>query len=215
VYLDRVLERQAQGTTRTGARGLVRGAVMIALLSAADQLIVRQPVLGPTFWALFDVLVHGAVALAVAGPAIRRAQYKRRALALSGLAYLSATALDLDHFVAAGSLDVRAALVLAARPPTHSLTFALLLGAVLSRFSRDRDVGWVAFAAVASHVLRDAAMGTAPLLWPLAVVRVPWWAYVCGVLGLVWASRAWKSEVPGTCDSSTKILSAPDRLVPQ
>lgn len=211
MYQDRVLERQAQGTTGAGARGLVRGAAMIVLLSAADRTIVRQPFLGPTFWAVVDALVHGAVALAVAGPSIRRSRSKRRALALAGFAYLSATALDLDHFVAAGSLDVRAALALAARPPTHSLTFALLLGVVLSRLSRDREIGWVAFAAVASHVLRDAAMGTAPLLWPLAIDRVPWWAYACGELGLVWASRAWKSKMLDTCGSSAEILSAPDR----
>jgi membrane-bound metal-dependent hydrolase YbcI (DUF457 family) len=185
---------------------------MIALLSAVDRIILCQPILGQTFWAALDVLVHGAVALVVAGPCIRRAQSARRAITLSGLAFLSATVLDLDHFAAAGSLDVRAALALAARPPTHSLTFALLFGAVLSRLSRDHTAGWVAFVALASHVLRDAAMGTAPLLWPLAVDKVPLWAYACGELGLAWASCAWKYKVLGTCPSE-EILPAPDGLV--
>ena len=188
MYLGRAIAHQRGGAARAGAHRLGRAAALIALLSVADQAIARQPFLGQTFWAACDVLVHGAVALVVARPHIRRARSARRALALSGLAFLSATALDLDHFAAAGALDVRAALVLPARPPTHSLTFALLLGAVLYRLSRDRTAGWVAFVAVASHVLRDAAMGTAPLLWPLAVDRVPWWVYVCGELALVWAS---------------------------
>jgi membrane-bound metal-dependent hydrolase YbcI (DUF457 family) len=191
---------------------------MIVLLSAADRIIVRQPFLGRAFWAAFDLFVHGAVALVVAGPCIRRAPSARRALRLSGLAFLSATALDLDHFVSAGSLDVRAALALAARPPTHSLTFALLCGAVLSHLSRDRAAGWVAFAALASHVLRDAAMGTAPLLWPLSVDTVPWWAYACGELGLVWVSCAWGSKVPRhgnlrLLEAPREILSAPEGLV--
>jgi membrane-bound metal-dependent hydrolase YbcI (DUF457 family) len=159
------------------------------------------------------VAVHGVVALVVAGPCIRRAQSKRRALA--GLAFLSATALDLDHFAAAGSLDIHAALALVKRPPTHSLAFALLSGIALSRLSRDRAAGWVAFAAVASHVLRDAAMGTAPLLWPLSFDHVPWWAYACGEVGLVWASYARTAKGTGTWGSFTAIRPAADRLVRQ
>ena len=124
---------------------------MLVFLSCADRIVVRRPFLGRPFWAVIDVLVHGAVALAVTGPCIRRATRGKRALALSGLAFLSATVLDLDHFVAAGSLDLHAALSLAARPPTHSLTFALLLGTATSLLSRDRAAGWVVFAALASH----------------------------------------------------------------
>ena len=194
MHLDRVIGRKERWSIPAAARVLALGAAMLALLSCADLLIARQAFLGRTFWAAFDVLVHGAVALLVAGPCIRRAPSARRALVLSGLAFLSATVLDLDHFVAAGSLDVRAALSLAARPPTHSLSFALLLGAVTSLLSRDRAAGWVVFAAIASHVLRDAAMGTAPLLWPLGADAVPRWVYCWGEVGLMLASCEW---VPG------------------
>jgi len=188
VHLGWVVARKRRWSSPAGARVLARGAAMLVFLSCADRIIVRRPFLGRPFWAAFDVFVHGAVALLVAGPCIRRATRGKRALALSGLAFLSATVLDLDHFVAADSLDVRAALSLAARPPTHSLTFALLLGAATSLLSRDRAAGWVVFAAIASHVLRDAAMGTAPLLWPLSVDAVPRWVYGWGEVGLMLAS---------------------------
>jgi hypothetical protein len=75
------------------------------------------------------------------------------------------------------------------------LTFALLVGALAGLLCRDRAAGWVAFAGIASHVLRDAAMGTAPLLWPLGVDAVPWWAYASGEFGLMLGS-----SVPGTYD---------------
>jgi membrane-bound metal-dependent hydrolase YbcI (DUF457 family) len=166
---------------------------MLVLLSCADRMIARRPFWGRAFWAALDVLVHGAVALLVAEPCIRRAASRKQALVLSGLAFVSATALDVDHFISAGTLEVGAALSLAARPPTHSLTFALMIGALTSLFFRDRTAGWVAFAAIASHVLRDAAMGTAPLLWPLSVDAVPRWAYICGELGLLLASRAFRA----------------------
>jgi membrane-bound metal-dependent hydrolase YbcI (DUF457 family) len=189
------LERKVQWPAWPAARTLAKGAALLALLSCADHVIVRQPVLGRAFWAAFDVLVHGAVALAVTGPCIRRAPNRRQAPLLAGLAFVPATVLDLDHFISAGTLDVNAALSLAERPPTHSLTFALLVGALAGLLCRDRAAGWVAFAGIASHVLRDAAMGTAPLLWPLGVDAVPWWAYASGEVGLMLGSN-----VPGTYD---------------
>ena len=196
VHLGWVVGRKRRCSAPAGARVLARGAAMLVFLSCADRIVVRRPFLGRPFWAVIDVLVHGAVALAVTGPCIRRATRGKRALALSGLAFLSATVLDLDHFVAAGSLDLHAALSLAARPPTHSLTFALLLGTATSLLSRDRAAGWVVFAALASHVLRDAAMGTAPVLWPLGADAVPRWLYGCGELGLLLVSCGC---VPGCC----------------
>jgi len=188
--LDRTAARQDRQRRLPAAYALARGAAVLVLLSCADRLIVRRPFWGRAFWAAFDVLVHGAVALVVTGSCIRQARSRKRAVALSGLAFVAATTLDVDHFVAAGSLDIGPALALAHRPPTHSLTFALAVGAAVRLVSRDREASWLAFAGIASHVLRDAAMGTAPLLWPLSVDAVPRWAYLCGELGLLLASGA-------------------------
>ena len=48
--------------------------------------------------------------------------------------------------------------------PTHSLTFALLVSGGGYLFSGSLTTAWVVFAALTSHVLRDASVGTAPLL---------------------------------------------------
>jgi hypothetical protein len=193
MYLDRITTRRIRQRRLPAAYALAQGAAALLLLSCADRLIVRRPFLGRAFWAAFDVLVHGAVALVVARPCIRQARGRKRALALSGLTFAAATALDVDHFVSAGSLDLGPALALVDRPPTHSLTFALAVGAAVRLASRDREASWVALTGIASHVLRDAAMGTAPLLWPLSIDAVPRWAYVCGELGLLLASGAFWS----------------------
>jgi len=44
---------------------------------------------------------------------------------------------------------------------------------------------WALFAALASHVLRDAPSGTAPLLWPLPSTSVPRWLPYGGELALL------------------------------
>jgi len=78
-----------------------------------------------------------------------------------------------DHFVPARSCSFWTATHLDKRPPTHSLTFALLLGAAGHLLFGSLSVAWVVFAGLASHVLRDASVGTAPLLWPLGEWKIP------------------------------------------
>jgi hypothetical protein len=68
---------------------------------------------------------------------------------------------------AAGPRSFWAATHLAKRPPTHSVTFALLVSGSGYLFSGSLTTAWVVFAALTSHVLRDAPVGTAPMLWPL------------------------------------------------
>jgi hypothetical protein len=52
-------------------------------------------------------------------------------------------------------------------------------------FSGSLTTAWVVFAALTSHVLRDASVGTAPLLWPLGDWRIARWASWLGETGLM------------------------------
>jgi hypothetical protein len=150
---------------------------IVAFLLSADTLIEHRPFAPRTFWALFDVFVHGVVALIVVLPVLGvRLETPMSILPLLA-ALFAATWLDLDHFIAAGSLNIEDALSLATRPATHSLTFAGLVGIVSTLSSRKPVLGWVMFAALASHVLRDAAGGITLVLWPLPVTGIPWWSY--------------------------------------
>jgi len=73
------------------------------------------------------------------------------------------------------------------------VTFALLVGGVGYLFSGSLTTASVVFAALTSHVLRDASVGTAPILWPLGDWRIPRWTYYLGEVGLVVVSR-WVME---------------------
>lgn len=149
-----------------------------------DLLMEQRRFAVPAFRALFDIAVHGVLALLVTLPLIGTQGSLRRTVALFCLIFLTATLIDLDHFVAAGSLHLPPAMGLGMRPPTHSLTFAGVLGVVAFLVSRCPVVGWATFAALSSHVIRDASGSSTPILWPLSFVTIPRWAYYLGAVGL-------------------------------
>jgi len=128
---------------------------LCALLFFADRLIEHRPFFGRPFWALVDSGAHGLVALLVTAPLLQSPR-------LLILAFVAGTLVDVDHFLAAGSRSFQAATQLEKRPPTHSLTFALLVSGGGYLFSGSLTTAWIVFAALTSHVLRDASVGTAP-----------------------------------------------------
>jgi hypothetical protein len=145
-----------------------------------DLLIERRPFFGRLFWALVHSAVHGLVALLVTAPIVGSAP----SLQLLALAFLAGTLVDVDHFLAARPRSFWTVTHLDKRPPTHSVTFALLLGTAGYLLSGSLSTSWVVFAALTLHVLRDATSGTAPILWPLGEWRVARWAYYAGEVGL-------------------------------
>ena len=92
--------------------------------------------------------------------------------------------MDLDHFPIAGSHNFCTATHLDKRAPTHSLTFALLVSGGRQLFPGSLSTAWVVFAALTSRVLRDASVGTAPILWPMGDWRTPRWVCCSGEMGL-------------------------------
>lgn len=135
---------------------------LVAFLFVGDSLIANRPFFGRPFWPFVDSGVHGLVAFLVTTPIIRRAPTPQHLLAL---AFLAGTLVDLDHFLVAGPRSFWAATHLGRRPPTHSVTFVLLVSGGGYLFSGSLTTAWVVFAALTSHVLRDPSVGTAPLLW--------------------------------------------------
>ena len=63
-----------------------------------------------------DVLVHGITALLVTSPLMRGAGTTAQKFTTLGVAFLSATLLDPDHFVAARSLRIHDLVSLSSRP---------------------------------------------------------------------------------------------------
>ena len=119
------------------------------------------------FWVVVDVLVHGITGLLVTSPLVRRGGTVAQTLTMLCVVFLAATLLDLAHFIAAGSLRLTGAVNLPSRPQTYSLTFALVMGALVLVISRSPGLALVTGIVLASHVVRDASGGTAPLWWPV------------------------------------------------
>jgi len=87
--------------------------------------------------------------------------------------------LDLDHFLAAGSLRLQDATRLSHRPFGHALLAAGCLGALAALLTRQRRKGVLVATAILSHQLRDALRrgmwlfplgSTAPLPFPVYLV---------------------------------------------
>jgi hypothetical protein len=146
--------------------------VLFLFLFINDRLIAYGPMYSSQVWALYDGVVHGLVGVLVLYPI-----YKERILTHFAVLFILAAVVDLDHFIVVQSFSLSDALQLPMRPVTHSITFAIL--AALSGFAltRDKVVVWTLFAAVTSHVIRDASGGNTPLLWPLAIYHIPSWLY--------------------------------------
>ena len=114
-----------------------------------------------------DPLQHVLIASAVIAPLAPGAG--RRVFATAAAVALL---IDVDNAVAARSLRVRDTTALPQRPRSHSLIVAAGLGALVAAGAGPRH-GWVAGAALASHLLHDAGDRAAPtpLLWPFAPAR--------------------------------------------
>jgi len=122
-----------------------------------------------------DNTIHASVAFLLLLPLFL---LRGRSLALPIMGAVLASLIDLDHFVAAGSFSIQAALSLPSRPWTHSLTFILPAAAFAGLLFRRFWLFAVVVVALTSHVLRDATGTPAPLLYPLPDVSISWWAYI-------------------------------------
>lgn len=145
----------------------------------------------PFISAVWAVLIHGVIALIVVAPIIWRARHR---VAWAALAFAGGSALDLDHFIAAGSLSLHRIETLSGRPETHSLAFVLALALVTffvwPRASR-LPAAWALFGVNTAHLLFDASGGSEHILYPWTAVNgIPWLLCPLGTLGLCCASEA-------------------------
>jgi hypothetical protein len=169
-------------------------ALILAVMLGGEYLVAHAPAGWPRLfrmaWRLLDSPVHALQALLVVSPLLLwrqpLAESLRRMIWVGALAVL----LDLDHFAAAGSFSLARALHLWSRPATHSILFAAIFGLGAGLVSRRPVYGWLAFAALAAHILYDAPGGSTPLFWPIPsdILAAPI-AYT-GVLALYFGSRA-------------------------
>lgn len=168
--------------------------------------------------ALWEVFAHGSLGVIVVLPLIWR-NPRRNRLAL--LAFLGGVALDIDHVVAAGSLNPRSMEQLGHRPDTHSLLFVSVLALIALAATRRKPIAWAVFAVLIAHLFFDAPGGGVRWLFPLQHPdAIPWLACPVGIVLLTGisamvaragGSNAGREGVGGPSDPATVGRLAPAR----
>jgi hypothetical protein len=136
----------------------------------------------PFLSAVWAVAIHGCLALIAVAPLIWRSRHR---LGYGALTFVGGSILDLDHFVAAGSLSLHTIETLSGRPDTHSLVFVAALAALALLLTRRWLAAWAVFAVNVAHLLFDAAGGHEHILYPFSSLDgLPWLLCPLGTLAL-------------------------------
>jgi membrane-bound metal-dependent hydrolase YbcI (DUF457 family) len=146
-------------------------AALLAVLLGFDYLQYRKASKAREILSILDAFIHGVVAVIIVSPLLGIP-------GINKILILTVSFFDIDHFIVAKSMRISDAIKLNLRPYTHSITFALVLGFMTWGISQQAFLGIVVFIAVTSHVIRDAADGITPFLWPLPVRKIPYWLYL-------------------------------------
>jgi membrane-bound metal-dependent hydrolase YbcI (DUF457 family) len=154
-------------------------AAGIAVVLAIDAIIRTTPDLSTAQLALLDETGHLATAVLLVTAVLAGRLGRLGAVGI----VLGACLIDVDHvpYTFFGSEVITAGTV---RPYSHSLATIAALCAVAALGGRMRPLWIGALAAVLTHLMRDAATGGVPLLWPLseANVTLPYVAYAAALV---------------------------------
>jgi hypothetical protein len=143
-------------------------------------------------WLVLDTTLQTIISIIVAAPLLLHPLFRHRFPVWLAALVLVIAALDLDHFVAAGSLRLEDALSLPYRPVSHSLGFALLLGLAGLALTRRWQAGLLFFTGLSAHILHDVQNSGAPLFWPLSseTIFLPFMLYLLMNLALLTLAAA-------------------------
>jgi hypothetical protein len=148
-------------------------AIFLTMLAGDDLLSLPVNGVLHNYWPLLDSVIHFALGLLVVSPFFLNRPSFRKTLGLTAAVFATSVLVDFDHIIAARSLSLYAITHLSVRPPTHSLMFALAIGILVWLVCRRIEYGWLVFAALASHFIRDASTGgMLYFLWPAQVQKI-------------------------------------------
>ncbi|XP_033624605.1 transmembrane protein 267-like [Asterias rubens] len=174
-------------------RTLLGSLALTGTCLACDHILQLPGVASSTYGrAVVDNFSHGMVgAMSWAMVVLVIPPCSLRQLAEVILCGLLASLLDVDHFIAARSFELKEVLALPFRPPLHSTTLILLiaifllLGVRLASSSQYlQSLPYMFIVATFSHQLRDASR-RGLWFWPLgSTPPLPYWIYIVSVVSL-------------------------------
>lgn len=150
-------------------RSLVGSGIALLGTALAHQRWKVYP-LGTPQRGMLDLACHLGTACAVTVPVLPNTRHRR---VFGACALASSIALDLDHVVAARSLNVSHWMTMPSRPPTHSLFSMIAMAWTAERLAPGKRLWLAVGLGVGSHLLRDLATGGAPFWHPRRVITWP------------------------------------------
>jgi membrane-bound metal-dependent hydrolase YbcI (DUF457 family) len=195
----------------------IAGAALALLATSVFHHGWKNQPHGTTLHGMLDMACHLGTACAVTLPVLPNTNHKRE---FGLVAIGSAVTFDLDHVLAARSLEVNSWMTMPSRPPTHSLAAMIGLAWLVERIAPGKRLWLAVSLGVGSHLLRDLATGGAPLWHPRRVIT--WPAYLVFVTMLVLTVTAWflagapgsdqvvdSEQEPGNCPSAFRSRDNP------
>jgi membrane-bound metal-dependent hydrolase YbcI (DUF457 family) len=162
--------------------------------------------------AVCDGASHLMTGLAVALPASVFVENRRRFLAVSAA---SSVAIDIDHVLAARSVQLISCMSMPSRPASHSVltlsALAYLAGKAWPGARTELAIGL----GLGSHFLRDLATGGAPLFIPRRIVAIPRPPVAMMIMALAAAGSWYAGRIldPARVRRSNPVVLAPEALV--
>lgn len=148
----------------------------------------------PFLSAVWAVAIHGLLGVTAVAPIIWRSRHR---LLYGLLAFVGGFVLDVDHFIAAGSLNLHTIETLGGRPDTHSIVFVVALAALAGALTRRWVAAWAVFAVNLVHLLFDGAGGNEHVLYPFSTVDgFAWLLCPVGTLACLALSAAIARSAP-------------------
>jgi hypothetical protein len=162
---------------------LLSAILLLPFCLISDWLIHQHYFFKQEYWGLYDNWVHGMIAVMIALPVLSMNKFGEplrfaKLVQNAVVVFLIASLLDLDHFAVNFSFSLTKAISLTMRPATHSITFAIAAAIIYFIITKNKKWTWLIFAAIASHVVRDAYGGGTPIFYPLPVPQIPHWSYL-------------------------------------
>ncbi|TVR73656.1 MAG: hypothetical protein EA415_07155 [Sphaerobacteraceae bacterium] len=148
----------------------IAGSALALLVTSIFHRSWKNQQRGTTRHGMLDMACHFGTACAVTLPVLPNTEYKRE---FGLVAIGSAITLDLDHVLAARSLEVNSWMTMPSRPPTHSVAAMIGLAWLVERIAPGKRLWLAVSLGVGSHLLRDLATGGAPLWHPKRVITWP------------------------------------------
>lgn len=144
---------------------LIMQIVLLAGFVLAETEAAAHPIaFKGIFYVLHDEIMHALLYVIIFLPFASMPVYF-----LIGL--VSSVVIDIDHLFVARSLSIKRIVSFPARPVTHSLIFAVLIGVITGLLLGDYLKGLFVFAGLAAHLLRDLIDGKTFILLPFSRIH--------------------------------------------